>query len=148
MKRVRGTGASAMASRRGRLSGERTGTGVRGVMRATAADLASRAPQEMREQLAPHVGLFCDQLRAALSNPEGTAFRTALTLYAQIMQAVGSGDVLVQSLVLQLGAPIADARAAVEAVGSAPRDPHEIAAQARAFLAWFDGPNGPGGQAE
>jgi len=79
---------------------------------------------------------------------EGTGERWAFRLFAEVSNWVGSGETLLQTFLVQLGAPIADARAAVEQVGSAPRDPHEIAAQARAFLAWYDGPGGPGRDSE
>ncbi len=69
--------------------------------------------------------------------------RWAFRLFAEVAQWVGSGDKIAETLILQLGAPIAQAREAVEQVGSVSRDPHQLAAQARAFLAWYEGPSGP-----
>lgn len=114
-------------------------------------------PEAVREEFVAVGAIpFCQGVIAAMApgkscsvcGREATGERWAFRLFAEVSNWVGSGDQVANTLILQLGAPIADARAAVEAVGSAPRDPHEIAAQARAYLAWFDGPNGPGGQAE
>lgn len=73
--------------------------------------------------------------------------RWAFRLFAEVAQWVGSGEQVAQTLILQLGAPIADAQLAVEQVASAPKDPHEIARAARNYLAWYEGPSGPKGDA-
>ena len=142
-------GSGAMRSRRGREAGLQSAAAVAARKSATQAMVAA-APDLIREYIShpERVELYCAQLIADIRDPESSGHRTAMRTYPELLGMVGAESLVVNALVLQLGAPIADARAAVEAVGSAPRDPHEIAAQARAYLAWFDGPDGPGGQAE
>ena len=89
----------------------RLGTGGRQAARRLADELISRAPQEIREKLLPHVGLFCDQVVWGMSNPtlpgkdgpvSNPGHRTAMDLYAKIMGAVAP-DVLVVNLWQRIG---------------------------------------------
>jgi hypothetical protein len=82
----------------------KSGEGKRGIMRKTAAELASNAPNEMREHLAPYVGEFCEALMRDLRDPESVAHRTALGLYAQILGAVGGAMSLTVNLWQRFGA--------------------------------------------
>ena len=125
----------------------------RAMRRGMATDLAAAAPDRMRELLAPHVDDYCAQLVADVKTPtldgqygpvSNPSHRGAMTLFAQIMRAIGSSDTIINALILQLGVPLERAREAVALVEGAPKDVHTMAREAEEFLIWYRGPNGPG----
>lgn len=119
--------------------------GSKTAVRSEAAILADNAPQLMRELLAPDAPEFCRLLVADMRDRDCKGHRTAMTLYAQILKAIGDGPSLVLHLWTQLGVSGMDeAAAAVQQVREAPRDPALIAKSCRDYLAWYDGPSGPG----
>ena len=133
----------------------RIGTMSRSMARRQADDLIESFPRELQAKLAPHLDEYCDALVWGMRNPtipgqygdvSNPGHRTAMDLIGRIMRAFPTTEaLLLQTLVIQLGAPIADAQMAVQQVASAPKDPHEIAKAARAYLDWYDGPDGPRG---
>lgn len=66
-------------------------------------------------------------------------------LFCELMGWVGTREQVIQALVVNLGVSLEQAKVAVEAVASAPKDPHEIAEQCRQYLKWYHGVSGPGG---
>lgn len=121
--------------------------------RHKAMGLAEAAPDLMRELLAPHVPEYVNMLLDAMRTPtlpgqfgpvNNPAHRTAMQLIAQILRAIGSGEHVVNQLILQLGGSLEQAKLAVAMVGRLPDDPHAVAAECRAYLEWYDGPSGPG----
>lgn len=133
----------------------RTPKHFRSERKTAALDLADAAPDRMRALLAPHVDTFCAQLVSDVKTPtlEGQygpvsnpAHRGAMALYAQIMRAIGSTETIINAMILQLGVPLDRAREAVALVESVPEDLESQVREARALIAWYDGPNGPGGQ--
>jgi hypothetical protein len=121
------------------------GNGRKGA-RSVAKLFAESAPDLMRSVLGTpaEVEAFCRVLIADRDDRECVGHRTAMGLIPQILQAVGSSETIVNALILQLGVPIDQAREAVQMVEDVPQDPHEQAREARRFLAWYEGPDGPG----
>jgi hypothetical protein len=69
-------------------------------------------------------------------------------LFADIVGWRGNKAQLFALIVAQLGVSMLQAQAAVRQVQQAPKDPHEIARTCREYLEWYDGPNGPGQDAD
>ena len=67
-------------------------------------------------------------------------------LFCELMGWVGTREQVINALVIQLGVSLDKAKAAVDMVGRLPDDPHAVAAECRAYLAWYDGPQGPRGE--
>lgn len=81
-------------------------------------------------------------IRAQALVPKRSAIRAA-KLYAEIVGWLGTKQQLLAWMIAQLGVSMLQAQAAVRQVQQAPKDPHEIARTCRAYLDWYDGPNGP-----
>lgn len=126
-----------------RRKGERTGTAKRGLARIRGQALVDAAPMAMREALAQpdEIKAYVRILVADRDDRECSGHRTAMRLIPEILQAVGASQQIVSQLILAIGAPIEQARAAVEVVNAVPDDPHAIAQNCRAFLAWYDAQN-------
>lgn len=60
--------------------------------------LAEKAPQAMREALAPYVAEYCERLMGDVRDPECDGHRTAMAVYPRIMRAVGAGEELAEML--------------------------------------------------
>jgi hypothetical protein len=134
----------------------RLGTMSRRQARSLTKDMVDQFPRELQERLAPHIDEYAEQLLWGMRHPtldgqygpvSNPGHRTAMDLIAQIMKAVGSSQTIVNALILQLGVPLEQAREAVQLVEDIPEDPHEQAREARRFLAWYEGPDGPGPEA-
>jgi len=65
-------------------------------------------------------------------------------LYTDLMGWTGMREQVIAALVRELGVTLEQAQDAVGTVLSIPDDVHEVARINREFLAWYDGPNGPG----
>ena len=134
--------------------------------RRAAADDADLPPLDAQAaQLATmQVGTIAERDRAAavlLADDNGNAVlrhireqaqqpqRSAqwATLYAEIVGWIGTKHQVIALLMSQLGVGISEAQDAVRQIQQVPQDPHEIARMCRNYLAWYDGPNGPGGHA-
>lgn len=126
-----------------RQKGERTGSGKRGLARIHGQALVDAAPMAMREELAKpeQIREYVRILLADRDDRECSGHRTAMRLIPEILQAVGASQQIVNQLILAIGAPVEQAREAVEVVNAVPDDPHAIAQNCRAFLAWYDAQN-------
>ena len=126
----------------------RLGTGGRAAARRLADELIARAPQEIREKLQPHVGLFCDQVVWGMQNAtipgqygpvSNPGHRTAMDLYAKIMGAVAP-DVLVVNLWQRIGARDEQHATRLVVVGlDAEQLAEDEMALERQTLAWLNG---------
>ena len=151
----------------GRIRGELSASAPpqeRALARSTAAQLAEQAPQVMREYLAPFAHEFCDSLMETLRHPtlggahkcpaceaeitvpafSNPSYRTALSLYPQILRAIGSSDALTAAIIAQLGGSLDRARDAVEMLNGLPEDVDAIYRECRRMCDWYEGENGPG----
>lgn len=110
-----------------------------------AKTLAELVPDESREYLAPHAREYCEALLADIRDPDADGHRTAMATYPRIMRMIGANEELLEAILLAIGAQsVEKARDAVAAVNNVSGDPHETARVCRDFLAWYDGPSGPG----
>lgn len=94
----RGKQGVAMTKRRTTMGDSVT---RRGTARDTAAVLAEKAPQAMREYLAPFAVEFCDLLMSDARDRGCDGHRTAMGIIPRILRAVGSEDDLIAALLRQ-----------------------------------------------
>jgi hypothetical protein len=121
----------------GRLAGEK-GALLAAQRRSELALMVEQAPQRMQELLAPHVDRYVNRLLLDMDDPESSGHRAAMRIVPEILKAVGSANVLVQALVLQLGGSVERAREAVELMEQVPDDAGAIYEQCKAYCAWYD----------
>lgn len=125
---------------------KRTAFGLtRSGSRQLAGTLAELVPDEAREFLAPHAKEYCEALLADIRDPDADGHRTAMATYPRIMRMIGANEELLEAILAAIGAPsVEKAQAAWNAVNNLGEDPHKAAEECRKYLAWYDGPNGPG----